>query len=236
MRMDPLRKLSAASADDAQLVAGVAAGDDAAIREMMRRYNPRLFRTARAILRDDTEAEEAVQDAWMKAIRGMAAFRAESRLSTWLIRVAANEALMRLRKLRRGAEPIPLGPEPTEPAEDRPADPSTGPEQMAVRAEARRMVEARIDALPEAFRAVFVLRAVEELTVEETSEVLGVPEPTVRSRFFRARGLLRESLARDMDVAIADAFSFAGERCERITARVMARLAREHAIGVPARP
>lgn len=235
--MDPLRKPSAASADDAQLVAGVAAGDDAAIREMMRRYNQRLFRTARAILRDDTEAEEAVQDAWMKAIRGMAAFRAESRLSTWLIRVAANEALMRLRKLRRGTEPIPLGTEPPElPAEDRPADPSAGPEQMAVRAEARRMVEARIDALPEAFRAVFVLRAVEELTVEETSAVLGVPEPTVRSRFFRARGLLRESLAREMDMAIADAFSFAGERCERITARVMARLAREHAIGVPASP
>jgi RNA polymerase sigma-70 factor (ECF subfamily) len=219
--MDPLRKPSAASADDAQLVSAVAAGDDAAIREMMRRYNQRLFRTARAILRDDTEAEEAVQDAWMKAIRGMGAFRAESRLSTWLIRVAANEALMRLRKLRRGAEPIPLGTEPPEPAEERAADPSAGPEQMAVRAEARRMVEARIDALPEAFRAVFVLRAVEELTVEETADLLAIPQATVRSRHFRARSLLRESLAQDMDVAEQDLFGFDGERCDRIVARVL---------------
>ena len=93
-----------------------------------------------------------------------------------------------------------------------------------MRAQSRRIMEAKIDALPESFRAVFVLRAIEELSVEETASVLGIPEATVRTRFFRARSLLRESLSREMDMAMDDAFHFAGERCERITERVLARL------------
>ena len=220
------RASAAAAADDAALVARVALREEAALREMMRRYNQRLFRTARAILRDDAEAEEAVQEAWMKAIRGIDGFRAEAKLSTWLTRIAANEALMRLRRLRRGAEPIPLSADAAE-AHDPEAleEPmSASPEGQAMRAQVRRIVETRIDALPEVFRTVFVLRAVEELTVEETAQALGIPEATVRSRFFRARGLLRESLAREMDLAVEDAFAFAGERCDRITRAVLERL------------
>jgi RNA polymerase sigma-70 factor (ECF subfamily) len=107
---------------------------------------------------------------------------------------------------------------------DPPDEPQGRPEQQALRAEARRIMESRIDALPEAFRVVFVMRAVEELSVEETAQVLGIPEATVRTRFFRARSLLRESVASAMDMAVGETFSFAGERCARITERVLALL------------
>ena len=104
-------------------------------------------------------------------------------------------------------------------------DPDRGPERTAMRTEMRRLIESRIDRLPDAFRVVFMLRAIEEMSVEEVAAVLELPEATVRTRFFRARGLLRESLSRDVDVAIGDAFSFAGERCDRIVAGVLARIA-----------
>ncbi len=212
---------------DAELARRVAAGEEEALRLLMRRHNQTLFRTARAILRDDAEAEDAVQDAYLKAIRGIDAFRSEARLSTWLIRITVNEALARLRRSRRAAEVIPLAGDIGEGLDmNETRDEKNGtPEQEALRREARRLMEAKIDALPEAFRAVFVLRAVEELSVEETALVLGIPEPTVRTRFFRARGMLRESLSRTLDVALDQAFHFAGERCDRIVARVLARLA-----------
>ena len=217
--------------DDQDLATRAANGETEAIRVLIRRYNQRLFRTARAILRDDAEAEEAVQDAWLKALRGLPSFRHDARLSTWLTRVAANEALTRRRRMKRGAEVFVLAesmePIPMEVPTDTPA--AEDPETQASRAQVRSMVEAKIDALPDAFRAVFVLRAVEELTVEETAEVLDIPEATVRTRFFRARALLRESIARQVDFAVEDAFGFAGARCERVTAAVLARLAAEPA-------
>ena len=206
--------------DDATLARRVADSDEAALRELLRRHNQRLFRTARAILRDDAEAEDAVQEAYLKAIRAIGNFRAEAKLSTWLTRIAANEALERLRKRKR-AEVLPLEADVEIPPQDDTPQ-SDSPEQAAMRAEARRIVERRIDALPEAFRTVFVLRMVEEMTVEETAVALGVPEATVRTRLFRARSLLRESLARELDMAVEGAFGFAGVRCERITAAVVA--------------
>jgi RNA polymerase sigma-70 factor (ECF subfamily) len=196
----------------------VADGEEPALRELLRRHNQRLFRTARAILRDDAEAEDAVQEAYLKAIRAIGNFRGDAKLSTWLTRIAANEALERLRR-RPKAEVVPLEPD-MEPSYENATPPET-PERSAMRAETRRIVEGRIDALPEAFRTVFMLRVVEEMTVEETAVALGVPEATVRTRLFRARSLLRESLAREVDLAIEDAFGFAGERCERITEAVV---------------
>jgi RNA polymerase sigma-70 factor (ECF subfamily) len=213
--------------NDAELASRVAAGEDAALRLMMRRHNQTLFRTARAILRDDSEAEDAVQDAYLKAIRGIGGFRSDSKLSTWLVRITVNEALQRLRRTRRTAEVIPLAGDLSDGGEalDNVMDTNAEtPEQQTLRAESRRIMEAKIDALPESVRAVFVLRAVEEMSVEETASVLDIPEATVRTRFFRARSLLRESLSREMDMALDDAFHFAGERCERITERVLARL------------
>jgi RNA polymerase sigma-70 factor (ECF subfamily) len=191
----------------------------------MRRHNRTLFRTARAILRDDAEAEDAVQEAYLQAYRALGTFRGDARLSTWLVRIVANEALGRLRKRTRRADVLPLIPVEEIPAmrtED-------GPEGAAQRAQMRRLLEERIDALPDAYRAVFVLRALEELSVEETAAALGIAQATVRTRFFRARSQLREALSREIDLAYDDAFSFAGERCDRVVARVLARL---HADGI----
>ena len=211
---------------DPELAERVAAGDRDAVRFLVKRHNQTLFRTARAILREDGEAEDAVQEAYVKAIRGIGGFRSDAKLSTWLTRIVVNEALGRLRSRKRAAEVIPLAADID--AEGRmheaPDEVTPTPEMAALRAEARRIMEARIDALPDSFRTVFVLRAVEEMSVEETAAALGIPEATVRTRFFRARSQLRESLSRSLDVALGDAFHFAGERCDRITEAVMARL------------
>lgn len=211
---------------DTELAARAAAGEEAAFEAIMRRHNRLLFRTARSILKSDAEAEDALQDAYLRAWRALASFRAESKLSTWLVRIVINEALGRLRQ--RSANVIPLnaavdaaGQSPEAWMED---DPDHRPDRLAMRGEIRRLMEARIDLLPDAFRSVFMLRAVEELSVEEVALALNVPEATVRTRFFRARGLLRDGLARDVDLALGDAFAFDGARCDRIVARVMAKL------------
>lgn len=209
---------AAAPPADTELVERIRAGDAGAMEALMRRHNRILYRTARAILRDDAEAEEAVQDAYLKAFGALDRFRGESKLSTWLVRIAANEALMRRRRLTRGAEVIPLN------GMEEPMDEAEGPEKAAGRGELRRVLEARIDRLPDDYRAVFVLRALEELSVEDTASALEIPEATVRSRFFRARALLRDSLAREIDVTLEDAFSFAGKRCDRLVANVLARM------------
>jgi RNA polymerase sigma-70 factor (ECF subfamily) len=216
----------AKDAPDAELAHRVGGGDTAAFEILMRRHNRTLFRTARAILRDDAEAEDALQEAYLQAYQAIGGWREEAKLSTWLARIVANEALMRLRKQARRAEIVPLQSSATlEGLNEIPdTDMNKTPEREAQRVEMRRLLEAQIDSLPDDYRAVFMLRAVEELSVEETSTVLGIPEATVRSRLFRARSLLREGLASRMDLACEEAFAFAGERCDRIVANVMKRL------------
>jgi RNA polymerase sigma-70 factor, ECF subfamily len=211
---------------DTALAQGVAAGDPVAFEAMMRRYNRILYRVARSILRDDTEAEDALQLAYLHAFQGIAAFRGQAKLSTWLTRIVVNEALMRVRQRGREATVISLDSAPAD-APDRFEQPDLAqdrPEALAIRAETRVLIERGIDALPEAFRTVFVLRALEELSVEETAACLGIPEATVRTRFFRARSLLRETLAREIDIATAEAFSFDGDRCDRVVRGVLDRL------------
>jgi RNA polymerase sigma-70 factor (ECF subfamily) len=213
-----------ANASDAELAGRVAAGDTAAFEILMRRHNRMLFRTARAILRDDAEAEDALQEAYLQAYNAIGSFRSDAKLSTWIARIVANEALMRLRKQTRRAAIVPLQPGAAlDPIPD--TDMNTTPERSAEREQMRRLLEAEIDSLPDDYRAVFMLRAVEELSVEETADVLGIPQATVRSRLFRARGLLRAALAAKIDLAYEAAFGFAGERCDRIVANVLARLA-----------
>jgi RNA polymerase sigma-70 factor (ECF subfamily) len=213
---------------DTEIARRVAAGDRDAFELLMRRYNQTLYRTARSILKDDAEAEDAVQDAYMLAYRAIGAFRGDAKLSTWLIRIVVNEAIARSRKRSRRAEIIQLSGEPEADAnggeENMDEATTEQPEHAAVRAQTRRLLETKIDALPEVFRTVFVLRALEELTVDETAASLGIPAATVRTRFFRAKGLLREALAREIDFAYGDAFAFAGSRCDRIVAGVLARL------------
>lgn len=212
---------------DAELVSRATSGDDAAFEAIMRRHNRLLFRTARSILKSDAETEDALQEAYLRAWRALDSFRADARLSTWLVRIVVNEALGRLR--RHHAPVIPLDAAMNSPDPETQAwlqdDPDLQPDRITMRAEIRQLMEARIDMLPDTFRSVFMLRAVEDLSVEEVSQALEIPETTVRTRFFRARSLLREGLSRDIDMAISDAFSFDGERCDRIIAAVLARMA-----------
>jgi len=223
----PLPRVGYDNASDAQLASWVAQGDQACFEVLMRRYNRALFRTARAILHDDAEAEDALQEAYLQAFRSIGSYRAQARLSTWLARIVANEALMRLRKHTRRSTIVPLQPGASVEEIDEMAQSGmeNHPENSARRAEMRKLLEKRIDALPGAYRVVFMLRAVEEYSVEETAEILGINQATVRSRFFRARSLLREGLASEADLACQDTFAFAAERCDRIVAAVMARLA-----------
>ena len=211
----------AAGTPDAELARQVAGGDTAAFELIMRRHNRTLFRTARAILRDDAEAEDALQEGYLQAYQAIGGFRAEAKLSTWLARIVANQALMRLRKRVRRGDVVPLQPA------DEAIEENMTPEKETHRAQVRKLLEAQVDSLPDAYRAVFMLRAVEELSVEETAAVLQIPEATVRTRLFRARSLLREGLAARIDLAYEDAFAFAGERCDRIVAHVLERLRKE---------
>src|SRR5688572_17593261 len=204
-----LRSLQPVSISDEALVARAASGDEAAFEMIMRRYNRRLFRTARAILRNDAEAEDALQEAYLQAFRSLPGFRNQSRLSTWLARIVANEAFMRLRRDKRRSEVVPLQQSADGELMEKVKDETRhGPEALAHRGEVRRALERHIDALPEAYRTVFVLRAVEDLSLEEIAAILGFPPATIRSRFFRARSRLREALALEWDLACEDAFDF----------------------------
>ena len=201
-----------------------AGGPETAFEAVMRQHNGRLFRVARAILKDDSDAEDALQDAYLEAYKHMGDFRGDAQLSTWLTRIVVNQSLMRLRRQRRHRVVVPFEQrdehEQVEVA-DQNAEP---PSSAALRAEVRQLLERRIDQLPVAFRTVFVMREVEDMTVDETAECLGIPPATVRTRLFRARALLRAALARDIDSATVDVFGFAGERCDRIVAGVLARI------------
>lgn len=208
--------------DDRALARRIASGDRAAFDDLMRRNNRRLYRIARAAVGDDAEAEDSLQEAYLSAYRSMGQFRGDASLSTWLSRMVLNECLARLRKSKRRQNVIPMAT-----IDDMDAISSDGhdaPERALGRAQVRALIERKLDDMPEDFRTVFVLRAVEELTVEETAACLGIPEATVRSRHFRARSLLRESLAREIDTAERDLYEFGGRRCDRVVAAVNTRL------------
>lgn len=230
--MNILKTLPAVPADastDADLVSLTVAGNDFAFARIMRRYNRLLYRTARSILKNDDDTQDAVQEAYIRAWRALPTFRADAKLSTWLVRIVVNEALGRLRT--GGAQVVPLNAAVDADGEtlEMPmqANADEQPDRMAMRAQVRQQIETRIDALPDVFRTVFMLRGVEELSVEEVALVLGIPEATVRSRYFRARGILREGLSRDIDMALGAAFSFAGARCDRIVEEVLAKIVHE---------
>jgi RNA polymerase sigma-70 factor, ECF subfamily len=214
---------------DQDLAALIAGGDQDAFAFLMRRHNQRLFRTARSILRNDSEAEDAVQDAYILAYSSIGQFRADASLATWLTRIVVNVALGQLRKTTRRTNIAFLHGEPGADNDSDDADlhesSAESPEAGVMRAQARALLESSIEALPDAFRTVFVLRAVEEMSGEEVGLCLGIPEATVRSRFFRARNQLRASLLMHADFALEEAYSFDGERCDRIVATVLSRVA-----------
>lgn len=231
MRLHPVSAVPLSAIDDAELVRRVARDDHAAFEALMRRHNSRLFRVARAILKGDAEAEDALQDAYLDAYRHIGDFRGGAQLATWLTRIVINRALMRLRRRRRDRIVVPFGERGTaergieqDQAEADVVDENIeSPPGAVLRGEIRRLLERRIDDLPVAFRTVFVMRDVEDMSVQETADCLSIPAATVRTRLFRARALLRGALARDLDAVTVDVFGFAGERCDRIVAGVLAR-------------
>ena len=229
--MDTQFQHDPAAADDLALIGRAADGDLAAFETLMRRHNQQLYRAARSILRDEAEAEDVVQEAWWKAYGHLRDFRAEARPATWLTRIAVNEALMRRRRNRSREALIQSAYQAPHEQDTMPThDPDTaapaadGPDQAAWRAELRHRLERRIDALPDLYRTVFMLRAVDDMPAAEVAAVLGLPEATVRVRFMRARRLLQEAMRPDFDPRAAGAFSFAGHRCDRIVAGVLARV------------
>jgi RNA polymerase sigma-70 factor (ECF subfamily) len=211
--------------DDSAVVRRVAAGDRTAFALIMRRYNRRLYRLARATLRDDAEAKDALQEAYLNAYRTIGQFRGDAQLSTWLTRIVLNECLARKRRAARRQNVVAIvsWESAMEPVAEV-VDPVERPDRAFERAQMRGVLERKVSELPDVFRVVFVLRSVEELSVEETAECLGIPPETVRSRHFRAKGLLRESLARDVDLAERDLFEFQGINCDAMVASVLAQL------------
>ena len=216
------------SIDDAELARRIADHDEAAFEVVMRRNNGALYRVARAILKNDADAEDVLQEAYLSAYRHMADFRADAKLSTWLTRIVVNQALARRRSELRSQVVVPFSQlDPDDRVSREPVDlddSADSPEHSTARAEIRSLLERKIEDLPVAFRTVFMLREVDELSGAETAECLSITEATVRSRLFRARGLLRESLSRELDMTKADVFQFGGEHCDRIVASVLARL------------
>ena len=215
--------------DDPALVARALAGEDGAIRTLVRRHNQKLFRVARAVTGDAAEAEDVVQASYVKAFSHLASFRGEAQFATWLTRITLNEALGRRRRQRPTA--------PLEAAEREQAAgggqvilfPATqlaiNPETEMARSEVRDILERVVDELPAAFRLVFVLREVEGMSVEETARQLSLKPETVRTRLHRARRLLRTAIEAELSGAFTALFPFDGERCVHMADRVLAALA-----------
>jgi RNA polymerase sigma-70 factor (ECF subfamily) len=214
--------------DDGALVERARNRDGAAVRLIMQRHNRRLYRVARSVLNDEDEAEDVVQETYVRAFTHLDGFRGEAQLSTWLTRIALNEALGRLRRRR-----ITVGLKDIDAINDQgearviylpSARQDSDPEAAAARTEVRRLLEHAVDQLPEHFRVVFMLRDIEEMSVEETASHLGLRTETVKTRLHRARRLLRQSLDRTLSSAVSDVFPCAGARCARMTEAVLTRL------------
>lgn len=208
---------------DEEVVDRVLRGEVALFEILMRRHNPRIYRVARAIVKDEGEAEDVMQQAYVNAYTHLSQFAGRARFSTWLTRIAVYEALARARR-RRQLEPMDEAYWADEGEMTRLVAKQLDPEQQALGGELRVLLESAIDALPEAYRSAFVLREVEGLSTAETAECLGINEETVKTRLHRARGRLRETLYRSAGFANALVFPFHYPRCDRVVDAVFARL------------
>jgi RNA polymerase sigma-70 factor, ECF subfamily len=226
MRQAHAPPIESLNATDAELVARAGARDEAAIRAIMQTNNRRLYRIARGILRNDSEAEDVVQETYVRAFTHLESFRGDSSLATWLARIAMNEALGRLRRQRPGVEwtSLPPGTLEAQIIQFPLSASSEDPEKSMAQREIQNVVEHAIDELPEAFRIVFITRVLEGMNVEETAGILGLKPETVKTRLHRARTMLRENVEKKIGPVVMDAFPFAGRRCERLTEAVMKRL------------
>jgi len=220
--VDPILAKQQRELDDTEVIARVLGGETALYEIIMRRYNERLYRVARAILHDDGEAEDVMQDAYVRAYRSLGQFEGRSAFATWLTRIAVNEALQR-RKQRMKMEPIDF----QNGAEDHIMELAAlgdSPEQNYGRQEITGILEQAIAALPEQYRVVYMLREVEEMSTEETAESLELSEENVRIRLHRARGLLKKYLVEKAGLAARHAYPFHLSRCDRVVANVFAKI------------
>ncbi len=208
---------------DEQVVERVLAGETAAFEVLMRRYNQRLYRVARAILRDDFEAEDVMQDTYVRAYQHLGQFAGRARFSTWLIRIAVHEALARKRRQQRTESLDAI----TSPSGEvlMPASPVLDPESCASHNELRRVLEEAILALPEDYRTVLVLRDVEELSTSEAATILEISEENAKVRLHRARALLRKQFYALTQTTRTAAFQFPATRCDRVVKNVLERIA-----------
>ena len=213
--------------DDDRLVERARQKDREAIRLIVKQHNRRLYRIARSIVRNDTDAEDVLQEAYVRAFAGFDGFRGEARLGTWLARIVINEALGCIRRRRPAIDIGLMSTNPTLNAQIIPfpdANRVSDPEMTMAQTEIRILLERAIDKLPSPFREVFIARLVEGMSVAETAELFGIPSQTVKTRLFRARALMRTEMERHIGPALGNAFPFAGERCERLTLTVLTRL------------
>jgi RNA polymerase sigma-70 factor (ECF subfamily) len=218
----------AAAGDDAALASRAAQGDQDAFARIMRRYNQRLYRLAVSVMGDASEAEDVLQESYVRAFYAFATYSGAGSLGAWLARIVRNEAIDRVRARESRRSHVAIEADLGRSGEDETnvtIDPlMIDPQALAANAELRKLLERAIQRLPEQFRTAFVLREVEGLSVEETAEYLGIPPATVKTRDHRARNLLRGYLSENIDATIPQTFPFLGARCDRIVAKVLARL------------
>lgn len=210
---------------DEDIVQRVLSGERDMFEIIMRRYNRRIYRTVRSIVRDDVEAEDVMQDAYVRAYTNLGQFAGLAKFSTWLTRIAVNEALARVRMKKRLVHVQP-GEAANGIGMNIYVSKTPDPEQNTLAKELASMLEEAVDSLPEAYRSVFVLRHIEDMSTAETAECLDLSEEAVKVRLFRARALLRDELCSRIGSAAPDAFAFAGRRCDRIVATVLDRIRR----------
>ena len=212
--------------DDLDLVRRARARDEGAIRAIMQANNRKLYRIARGILRNDSEAEDVVQETYVRAFTHLESFRGDARLATWLARIAMNEALGRLRRQRPSVDWATLEPVASDARIIQfPGSALTDdPEKTMAQREMQHIVEQAVDELPEAFRIVFITRVIEGMNVEETAEILDLKPETVKTRLHRARAMLRKNVEKKIGPVVMEAFPFAGRRCARLTDAVLGRL------------
>ena len=225
--LQKLKFRSTASALDApsdhELIVRARHGEAAAFEKLMRRYNQRIFRTARAILRDEVEAEDVVQETFVRAFRHLEDFQERSTVGTWLTRIAVNEALSRLRRLQR-LDVLDSETSQQEGGFYSVECKQTGPEDQASSQELRSVLTSAIDSLTQELRTVFVLREIEGLSTLETSEALQLAPEAVRVRLHRARQALRRAVEKQIGTEVQGLFTFAGERCDRAVRQVFRKL------------
>lgn len=215
-----------ALSDEFTLVQRAIARDGDAFRAIMKKYNQRLYRVARGIVRNDSEAEDIVQEAYVRAFTHLESFRGDSSLATWLSRITINEALGRLRAQRPTVDLVTFESQRTaaEIIQFPLTSKSDDPEKTMAQRQILQLVEQATDNLPEVYRIVFITRVIEGMSVEDTAEILNLRPETVKTRLHRARKLVREQLDKQIGPVLMDAFPFAGRRCERLTEGVLQRL------------